>query len=125
LKGDSFFYRMYPDEMLLADAVGQPCGCFQDLVAFTGFAFDKHEVGGVAILLTDIKDGGIMRWSKEALQVVSKLPLGDSLDERRLHMVSYIFEIIDDLMIEPRLNVSQSGCMEAFMMGKGPTRTKQ
>ena len=116
---------MYPDEMLLADAVGQPCGCFQDLVAFTGFAFDKHEVGGVAILLTDIKDGGIMRWSKEALQVVSKLPLGDSLDERRLHMVSYIFEIIDDLMIEPRLNVSQSGCMKAFMMGKGPTRTKQ
>ena len=40
-------------------------------------------------------------------------------------MVSYIFEIIDDIMIEPRLNVSQSGCMEAFMMGKGPTRTNK
>jgi hypothetical protein len=40
-------------------------------------------------------------------------------------MVSYIFEIKDDLMIEPRLNLSQSGCMEAFIMGKGPTRTNK
>ena len=80
-----------------------------------GLAFDKLDVEGVAILLAGIKDGGIMRWSKEALQVVAKLPLGDSLDEK-LHMVSYIFGIIDDLMIEPRLNVSQSGCMEAFRM---------
>ena len=76
-------------------------------------------------MLVDIKDGGIMRWSKEALQDVTKLPLDDSPDEKKLHLVSYIFEIIDDLMIEPRLNVSQSGCMKAFMMGKGPTRTKQ
>jgi hypothetical protein len=66
-----------------------------------------------------------MRWSKEALQVAGKLPLGESLVEKKLHMVSYIFEIIDDLMIEPRLNVSQSGSMEAFMMGKGPTRANQ
>jgi hypothetical protein len=43
-----------------------------------------------------------MRWSKEALQVAGKLPLGESLVEKKLHMVSYIFEIIDDLMIEPQ-----------------------
>ena len=35
-----------------------------------------------------------------------------------ISVVSYIFEIIDDLMIEPSHNVSQSGCMEAFMMGR-------
>ena len=33
-KDDSFFERMYPDETLLAHAVGQTWGCFQDLVPF-------------------------------------------------------------------------------------------
>ena len=110
--------------MLLADAVGQPCGCFPDLVAFMDFAFDKHDVGGVAILPADIKDGSIMRWSKEALQVVAKLPLGDSLDEKKLHMLSYIFETIDDLIIEPRLNVSQSSLSLSLSLSLTHTHTR-
>ena len=97
LKGDSFFYRMYPDETLLADAVGQPWGCFSRPRRVIGLAFDKNDGAGVAILLKDIKDGGIMRWSKEALQAAGTLPLDDSLVEKKLQMVSYILEITDDL----------------------------
>ena len=47
---------------------------------------------------------------------------GDSLREKQLLLVSYIFEIVDDLMIEPRMNVSDSGSVEAFMMGKGHSK---
>ena len=69
-----------------------------------GVALDKprNDEEGVGILLEDIQDGGIMRWSKKALKIAGKLLLGDSLVEKKLHMISYIFEIIDDLMIEPR-----------------------
>jgi hypothetical protein len=87
-----------------------------------GVAFDKNDNDAVAPLLADIKDGGIMRWSKDGIHLASKLPLGDTLREKQLHIVSYIFEIVDDLMIEPRMNVSDSGSVEAFMMGKGPSK---
>ena len=58
-----------------------------------------------------------MRWSRDGIALASKFPLGDTLQEKQLHIVSYIFEIVDDLMIEPRMNVSDSGSVEAFMMG--------
>ena len=119
---ESRFYRTYPDQSKTAGAVGQVSGCFQDLTAYMGFAFDKHDNDAIVPLLADIEDGGIIRWSKAGIQLASKLPLGDSLREKQLHIVSYIFEIVDDLMIEPRMNVSDSGSVEAFMMGKGPSK---
>ena len=82
-----------------------------------GFCFDKNNNDAIAPLLADIKDGGIMRWSRDGIALASKFPLGDTLQEKQLHIVSYIFEIVDDLMIEPRMNVSDSGSVEAFMMG--------
>lgn len=119
---ESRFYRTYPDESKMAGGVGQVSACFQDLTAYMGFAFDKNDNDQIEPLITDVNDGGIMRWSKDGIHVARKLPLGDTLSEKQLHIVSYIFEIVDDLMIEPRMNVSDSGSVEAFMMGKGPSK---
>ena len=116
--GESFFYRMYPDESKL-DTGTRVMGCFQDLQAFIGFAFDKDDCD---VLLKDIKDGGLMRWSEDALKLAQKFPIGETLREKQIHMVTYTFEIVDDMMIEPRLNVSESGSMEPLMKGKGPNR---
>ena len=115
-RGESFFYRMYPDESKL-DTGTRVMGCFQDLQAFIGFAFDKDECD---VLLKDSKDGGLMRWSEDALKLAQKFPIGETLREKQIHMVTYTFEIVDDMMIEPRLNVSESGSMEPLMKGKGP-----
>ena len=103
----------------MAGGVGQVSACFQDLTAYMGFAFDKNDNDQIEPLITDVNDGGIMRWSKDGIHVARKLPLGDTLSEKQLHIVSYIFEIVDDLMIEPRMNVSDSGSAEAFMKKKG------
>ena len=110
----------------MAGAVGQISGCFQDLTAYMGFAVDKNDNDAIAPLLADIKDGGIMRWSKDGNYLASKLPLGDAMREKQLHhqlhIVSYIFEIVDDFMLEPRMNGSDRGSVEAVMMGKGPSK---
>ena len=44
--------------------------------------------------------------------------------QKQLHLISYVFELVDELMIEPRLDVSESRGMEAFMMDKGPAGYK-
>lgn len=36
-----------------------------------------------------------MRWSKDGIHLTNTLPLGDTLREKQLHIVSYSFEIVD------------------------------
>ena len=120
----SHFYRMYPDVQKYQDVVdkgGKPWGCFQDLTAYVGFAFDKRQCEA---LQKDVTEGGLLPWSKASLQVAGKCPVGADLAEKQLHVISYVFELVDELMIEPRFDVSESGGMEAFMMGKGPAGCK-
>ena len=83
----SHFYRMYPDEQKYQDVVdkgGKPWGCFQDLTAYKGFGFDK---GGCDALLKDVKDEGLLPWSKVSLQVAGKCPVGADMTEKQLHLI--------------------------------------
>ena len=57
------------------------------------------------------------------MKVAARCPHGTDLREKQLHLIAYVFEIVDELMIEPRFDVSESGGMEAYMMGKGPTQS--
>ena len=96
----------------------QVCGFHQDLKPYLGCAFDKEDRRAVKMLTTDISEGGILRWSQQGLALASKCPHGDTLVEKQLHIVSYMFEVMADIMIEPKHNMSDSGSFEMFLMGK-------
>jgi len=68
-----------------------------------------------------ISKGGILQWSQQGLDLASKCPHGDTLVEKQLHIVSYMFEVMADIMIEPKHNMSDSGSFEMFLMGKNQT----
>ena len=55
------------------------------------------------------------------LELARKCPHGDTLVEKQLHIVSYMFEVMADIMIEPKHNMSDSGSFEMFLMGKNQT----
>ena len=118
-KGGSRFYRMYPDRATHNPTGGAKVrGFHEELQPFLGCAFDKSDPVAVKLLTTDISEGGILRWSKEGLDLARKCPHGDTLQEKQLHIVSYMFEVMDDIMIEPKHNMSDSGSFEMFLMGK-------
>ena len=81
-------------------------------------SFDKEDKQAVKLLTTDISDGGILRWSQQGMELACKCPHGDTLVEKQLHIVSYMFEVMADIMIEPKHNMSDSGSFEMFLMGK-------
>ena len=67
--------------------------------------------------------GGILHWDKDAMQLAAKVPRPQwSLEEKQLEMVAYFLEVVDDLMIEPRYNVSQSSSFEIFMRARRAPR---
>ena len=118
-KGGSRFYRMYPDRDTHKSTGGaKVCGFHQDLEPWLGCAFDKTDPAAVKLLTTDVNEGGILRWSQQGLELASKCPHGDTLVEKQLHIVSYMFEVMADIMIEPKHNMSDSASFEMFLMGK-------
>ena len=73
--------------------------------------------------MEDVADGGILHWNKEAMQLAAKVPRPSfTLEEKQLEMVAYFLEVVDDLMIEPRYNVSQSSSFEIFMRARRAPR---
>ena len=118
-KGGSRFYRMYPDRDTHKSTGGaKVCGFHQDLEPWLGCAFDKTDPAAVKLLTTDVNEGGILRWSQQGLDLARKCPHGNTLEEKQLHIVSYMFEVMADIMIEPKHNMSDSASFEMFLMGK-------
>ena len=56
----------------------------------------------------------------KALELAKSIPHGSTLVEKQLHMVAFLLENFDDLMIEPKYNVSESSGWDPFMRGRGP-----
>jgi hypothetical protein len=112
----SKFYMSFPSRRSSAVTAGVRKGYFEDLTLYVGSGFMKNDA---SLLVKDVADGGILHWSKEAMQVAAKVPRPSfTLEEKQLEMVAYFLEVVDDLMIEPRYNVSQSSSFEIFMRAR-------
>ena len=105
----------FPSRSCSAVTAGVRQGTFGDLKLYFGTAFAKNNTG---CLVKDVADGGILQWNKEAVQLAHTVPLPYTLVEKQAAMVAYFLEIIDDLMFEPRYNVSESSSLEIFMRGR-------
>ena len=115
----SKFYMSFPSRSSSAVTAGVRKGYFEDLKLYVGSGFSKNDASS---LVKDVADGGILHWSKEAMQLAAKVPRPSfTLEEKQLEMVAYFLEVVDDLMIEPRYNVSQSSSFEIFMRARRAT----
>ena len=116
----SMFYMSYPSKTSAAVTDGVRKGYFEDLKLYVGSGFSKTFTSS---LVKDVAQGGILHWDKDAMQLAAKVPRPQwSLEEKQLEMVAYFLEVVDDLMIEPRYNVSQSSSFEIFMRARRAPR---
>ena len=96
-------------------------GSFEDLTFYIGTAFRKEIAQQTDnVLVKDVSEGGLFRWTPAAKQLAGKIPHGSSITEKQLHMVALLLENFDDLMIEPRYNVSESAGWDPFHAWTGP-----
>jgi hypothetical protein len=93
---------------------GKKCwkGYFEDLALYCGIGFDRSRtVAG----LTETDDGkGIFSWDKKVIDCLEgSTKLGDTMKNRQLCMVAYLFELGYDLMLSPKFNLSRMPGFEA------------
>ena len=117
----SNFYQQFPSSTSQHSTEGMRKGSFEDVTFFIGTAFKKEVVHNPNnVLVKDVSKGGIFRWTQAALELAKSIPHGGTLVEKQLHMVAFLLENFDDLMIEPKYNVSESSGWDPFMRGRGP-----
>ena len=118
----SNFYQQFPSKNCTHSTEGMKRGSFEDITFFVGTAFRKDTAQQPDnVLVKDVSEGGIFRWQKQDMQLAKTIPQGSTLAEKQVHMVALLLEMFDDLMIEPKYNVSESSGMDPFMRGSGPS----
>ena len=79
--------------------------------------FDRNDQDVIKLLLKDIKNGGLFYYSSSIIASIQKLKMGDiSLEEKQLHMVGFLFELMYDVSIVTEHNVSESPVFECFLV---------
>jgi hypothetical protein len=109
---ESRFYTRYPSKVATAGLVRLRRGFFDDLTMYCGLAFERGSPS-LHHLLDD--ENGIFCWEKDCLSSLlkMKIPGAVTLNDIKLHMVSYLCELGYDLMISPRANISKSPGFES------------
>jgi hypothetical protein len=110
-------YTEYPSKesnlVRLGVASGEKCwkGYYKDLVLHCGIGFDcSRTVSG----LIETEGKGIFSRGKTVIDCLAgSTKLGDTMRDRQLCMVAYLFELGYDLMISPKFNVSRMPGLKA------------
>ena len=94
----------------------------EDIEFLVGNAFSRDNV---KYLVTDFSQGEIFHWSDASIKVAKSIHLGATLQDKQVILVTYMLEVLDGLMIDPKFNVSESPGMDVFMRGSGGGRSGQ
>ena len=74
------------------------------------------------MLSLDRADGGLLDWPANIIDIVNKSGIGPrdaTLAQKKLEMAAYLFELVYDLMISDRDNVSGNPGFEALIGSYG------
>ena len=82
--------------------VGRPKGYFDELRFYCLIGFLKDNIDA----LVDTSGEGIFEWPQYILDWMKERNFANTEEEKRLMMVSYLFEFVYDLMLAPGDNVS-------------------
>jgi hypothetical protein len=110
------FYMSYPHR---DSAAAKPNGsCWEDLVCTVGMGFLRADADGIAALC-DSTGAGLLHWAPDVLALLERLKMTSgatiSMQEKKLQTVGYLFELVLDLLISPRHNVSESPGFESLI----------
>ena len=108
-KSDKGFYGKYPTRLNPNPRQGLHQGYFEDLLKLCALGFEPDNSSS----LVDTTDSGILDWDRETMTAINKWNLKGTQKEKQLHLVSYLFEFIYDLMIAPADNVSVNPGIES------------
>jgi len=99
------FYSKYPTKNN-KDATGIRSGYFEHLTQYCGAGFDRTQFANDDLT----KNERIFSWDNNTLGKLKYFSFNTctTIEEKQLHMVSYLFELGCDLMISPDDNVSNS-----------------
>ena len=109
--GSNAFYLRNPsygiDEVKYSQGL-KKCS-FENLVQFVGLGFMRSNQAATDAIC-DTSENGLFHWSAQVLKGMQ--PKGfygsEGLKEKQLHMVSYLFELVYDLMLSDKDNISES-----------------
>jgi hypothetical protein len=112
----SKFYRSYPSRCATYSNNTRR-GYFDQLDLYYGLAFNRE--GNTSDLLTSNSPYSILNWPTTCIEKLKKWNLRgvgiDDIQERQLHMASYLFELGYDLCLSPRDNVSLAPGFESII----------
>lgn len=111
-------YRLFPhkESAHLVPNVERK-GYSHDLESFVGIGF-KNESSGT--LTSDAGDGGLFVWDDEVVKGLEAASDGcTTLESKKRKLVAYWFELLDDLKIPLKYNVSESFGMETYLKNFG------
>ena len=84
------------------------------MTQLVGFGFSRDDASGVDVFCSTDPASGVLCWSSKHLASLARVNFKvPSLKEKQLHMITYLFELVAELMLAPADNVSQSPEFEA------------
>ena len=82
---------------------------FHQLQVFVALAFDRTSTSH----LVDTSNLGVFEWDDVTMDHIKKWRVNGTVVDKQLIMVSYLFELVYDMMISPADNVSLNGGFES------------
>ena len=114
----SKFYESYPSDAAIkaGRASWLVRGSWESLGVYVGLGWDPEDMDAMKILVAQDPAAGAISWSSDVCMSVARCKFGGncSAQQKRLHMVAYLFELGLDLCLGPR-NVSQSPGFESVL----------
>jgi hypothetical protein len=112
----SKFYRSYPSRCATYNNNTRR-GYFDQLDLYYGLAFDRN--GSIDDLFSCGSPFSLLKWTDDCKKKIKNWNLmgvgKDDVQERQLHMASYLFEFAYDLCISPNDNVSLAPGFESII----------
>ena len=110
----SNFYNSYASNSVELADNGLRRGKFENLQMFVGIGFHKLLKGK---LTHDLEDGGIFHFDKQTKKSIDgvKFSGNQRLQQKQLHMLGYLWELVYDLCIAPSANISTNPGFESVV----------
>ena len=106
----SKFYLAYPDETATNAPESMRRGFHSNLRYCVAVAFYNNDQAATSALTSSDEANSIFYWPPNVLDTIAGIKFAgcDTLIQKQLHVVAYLLELVYDLMISPRDNVSRS-----------------
>ena len=120
VKSASRFYKVYPSRNTERAKVSRVCrGFWENLGIFGAIAIDQNDHEKREIITTDYEKGGLFVYNKYEANKINNLKCRShkSEQEKRIEVISYLFELAYDLAISYHDNVSESPGFESCIGG--------